>query len=333
VEFIHSLDALRDKPAVTLDGHEITLLGNIEFPSEAAGVFDKGGQGIGLYRTEFLYLGGDTEPSEADHFDAYRQVIDLCGDHPIVVRTLDLGADKYTQSRARTPEPNPFLGCRSIRFCLQNLGMFKTQIRAILRAAVGARLSMLFPLITDLIELRQAKTVVRDVMEDLEEEGIEHTADLAIGMMVETPSAALLAGAFAQEVDFFSIGTNDLVQYTLAVDRGNERVAALFSVAHPSVLQLIKKVIRTGQRHDVPVSVCGEMAGDPMFVLLLLGMGLRIFSCAPPAIPEIKKVIRSVTLDHALGVAHKVMGFHSDIETNNYLRVELRNVLPEASAD
>ena len=333
VEFIHSLDALRDKPAVTLDGHEITLLGNIEFPSEAAGVFEKGGQGIGLYRTEFLYLGSDTEPSEGDHFDAYRQVIGVCGDHPIVVRTLDLGADKHTQSRARTPEPNPFLGCRSIRFCLQNLGMFKTQIRAILRAGVGARLSMLFPLITDLIELRQAKTIVRDVMEDLEEEGIEHTVDLAIGMMVETPSAALMAGAFAQEVDFFSIGTNDLVQYTLAVDRGNERVAALFSVAHPSVLQLIKKVIRTGQRHDVPVSVCGEMAGDPMFVLLLLGLGLRIFSCAPPVIPEIKKVIRSVTLDHALGVAHKVMGFHSDIETNNYLRAELRNVLPEASAD
>ena len=333
VEFVHSLDALRDKPAVTLDGHEITLLGNIEFPSEAEGVFEKGGQGIGLYRTEFLYLGSDTEPTESDHFDAYRQVIELCGDHPIVIRTLDLGADKYTQSRARAPEPNPFLGCRSIRFCLQNLGMFKTQIRAILRASVGARVSMLFPLITDLMELRQAKTIVRDVMEDLEEENIEHTTDLAIGMMVETPSAALMAGPFAQEVDFFSIGTNDLVQYTLAVDRGNERVAALFSVAHPSVLLLIKQVIRTGQRYDVPVSVCGEMAGDPMFVQLLLGLGLRIFSCAPPAIPEIKKVIRSVTLERAARVAQTVMGFHSDIEINNYLRAETRKVLPESLAD
>jgi phosphoenolpyruvate-protein phosphotransferase (PTS system enzyme I) len=330
VEFIHSLDELRDLPAITKDGHEIALLGNIEFPSEVHNVLDKGGQGIGLYRTEFLYLGAESEPTESDHFDAYREVIDLCDDRPVVIRTLDLGADKYTQSRARTPERNPFLGCRSIRFCLQNLPMFKTQIRAILRASVGAPASMLFPLISNLMELRQAKTVVRDVMEDLEEEGIEHRPDIPIGMMVETPSAALMADAFAQEVDFFSIGTNDLVQYTLAVDRGNERVASLFSVAHPAILRLIKEVLRTGQRYDVPVSLCGEMAGDPQYTLLLLGLGLRTFSCAPPAIPEIKKIVRSVTIDHAFRIAQKVMSFGSDIETINYLRTETRRVLPEA---
>ena len=333
VEFIHSLDALRDLPAVTRDGHEIALLGNIEFPSEVEGVFGRGGQGIGLYRTEFLYLGSDIEPTEDEHYEAYREVLEQCEGHPTVIRTLDLGADKYTQARAREPERNPFLGCRSIRFCLQNLGMFKTQIRAILRASVGAQASMLLPLVTNLLELRQAKTVIRDVMEDLEEEGIEHRTDMPIGMMVETPSAALMADAFAREVDFFSIGTNDLVQYTLAVDRGNERVAALFSVAHPAVLRLIKEVIRTGQRHDVPVSLCGEMAGDPMYTLLLLGLGLRIFSCAPPAIPEIKKIIRSVTIEHAFQVAQKVMSFQSDIETNNYLRRETRKVLPGAYAD
>ncbi|MFB3893397.1 MAG: phosphoenolpyruvate--protein phosphotransferase [Phycisphaerae bacterium] len=333
VEFIHSLDALRDLPGITRDGHETTLLGNIEFPDEARTVFDKGGMGIGLYRTEFLFLGSDADPTEEDQYRAYRQVIELCGDKPVVIRTLDLGADKYTQSRARTPERNPMLGLRSIRLCLQNVPMFKTQIRAILRASVGGRVSVLFPLISNLLELRQAKTIVRDVIEDLEEEGVEYNGDVPIGMMVETPSACLQADAYAAEVDFFSLGTNDLVQYTLAVDRGNEKVASLFSPAHPAVLKLIKEVIRAGQRYDVPVSLCGEMAGDPQFTLLLLGLGLRTFSCTPPAIPEIKKVIRSVTLEQANEVARRVMDFDSDKEIVNYLRAETRKVLPEAYAD
>ena len=333
VEFIHSLDALRKLPAITRDGHEVTLMGNIEFPSEARAVLDKGGQGVGLYRTEFLYLGADTEPTEEEQIRAYRQVLEVCKGHPVVIRTLDLGADKYTQARAKAPERNPFLGLRSIRFCLQNIGMFKTQIRAILRASIDFDISLLFPLITTFRELRQAKMIVRDVIEDLEEEGIEHRADAAIGMMVETPSAALLCDAFAKEVDFFSIGTNDLVQYTLAVDRGNERVASLFTESNPAVLRLIKEIIRAGQRHDVPVSLCGEMAGNPEYTLLLLGLGLRIFSCAPSAIPEIKKMVRSVTMDHALRVARRVMDFEAETETLNYLRAETRKVLPEAYAD
>ncbi|MHC4981891.1 MAG: phosphoenolpyruvate--protein phosphotransferase [Planctomycetota bacterium] len=333
IEFIHSLDVLRDLPAITRDGHELMLLGNIEFPSEAAAVLEKGGQGIGLYRTEFLYLGSDSEPTEKDHYRAYRHVIEVCKGRPVVIRSLDLGADKYTQSRSRTPERNPFLGLRSIRFCLQNLGLFKIQIRAILRSSVGAQVSLLFPLITNLLELRQAKIVVRDVMEDLEEENVEHQRDISIGIMVETPSAALECDAFAKEVDFFSIGTNDLVQYTLAVDRANEKVAPMFTVASPAVLKLVKNVIRCGQRHDVPVSLCGEMAGDPLYTLLLLGLGLRTFSCAPAVIPEIKKLIRSATMAEARQVAKRVMDFDSDKETINYLRSELRNILPEAYAD
>ena len=330
VAFVHSLDELRDLPAITYDGHEITLLGNIEFPDEAKTVMDKGGQGIGLYRTEFLYLGADVEPTEEDHYHAYQEVIEHCRGRSVVIRTLDLGADKYTQARARTPERNPMLGLRSIRFCLQNLQMFKTQIRAVLRASVGEKVSLLFPLVSTLLELRQAKIVVRDVIEDLEEEGIEHCSDIPIGMMVETPAAALQCDAFAKEVDFFSVGTNDLVQYTLAVDRGNERVAAMFTAANPAVLRLIKEIIRAGQRHDVPVSLCGEAAADPLFTMLLLGMGLRVFSCSPPAIPEIKKVIRSVTMEQSLQVARKVLSFDSDKEIINYLRAVTRRILPEA---
>ncbi len=329
VEFVHSLDALQNLPAVTKDGHEITLLGNIEFPEEAATVRDKGGVGIGLYRTEFLFLGSDTEPSEEDHYRAYRKVLEICESRPVIIRTLDLGADKYTQSRARTPERNPFLGCRSIRFCLQNLSLFRRQIRAILRASVDGDVHMLFPLISNIIELRQAKGLVRDVAEDLEEEGLPHREDIPIGIMVEVPSTALQADAFAKEVDFFSIGTNDLVQYTLAVDRGNERVAHLFTAAHPAVLRLIREVIRTGQQQDVPVSLCGEIAGDPQFTVLLLGLGLRRFSCTPSAIPEIKKVVRSVTMQQSLEVARHVNRLDSDKEITNYLRTITRQVLPE----
>jgi phosphoenolpyruvate-protein phosphotransferase (PTS system enzyme I) len=334
VEFAHSLDALRDLPAVTRDGHEVTILGNIEFPSEAAAVLAKGGQGIGLYRTEFLYLSGDVEPAEEDQYRAYRQVIDACHGLPVVIRTLDLGADKYTQSRARAPERNPMLGCRSIRFCLQNISMFKRQVRAILRAAAGdTHVSMLFPLISGMMELRQAKAVVRDVLEDLEEEDIEHNPDVPVGIMVETPSAAILCDVLAREVDFYSIGTNDLIQYTLAVDRGNERVANLYSAAHPAVLRLIRQVIRSGIRFDVPVSMCGEMAGDPLFTLPLLGMGLKTFSCAPSSAPIIKQVIRSATMEQALLVGRKVMLLESENEVANYLRSELRQVLPTAMGD
>jgi phosphotransferase system enzyme I (PtsI) len=333
VEFIHSLEALQDLPPVTKDGHEITLLGNIEFPEEAETVVGKGGDGIGLYRTEFLFLGSDTEPTEEDHYRAYRKVIDLCGNKPVIIRTLDLGADKYTQARARSPERNPFLGCRSIRFCLQNLPLFRRQIRAILRASVNGDVHMLFPLISNITELRQAKSIVRDVAEDLEEEDVPYRGDIPIGIMVEVPSAALQSDTFSKEVDFFSIGTNDLVQYTLAVDRGNERVAPLFTAAHPAVLRLIREVIRTGQQQDVPVSLCGEIAGDPMYTMLLLGLGLRRFSCTPSAIPEIKKVVRSVTMQQSLEVARQVSRLDSDKEIVSYLRAATRNVLPEVYGD
>ncbi|HET6430177.1 MAG TPA: phosphoenolpyruvate--protein phosphotransferase [Phycisphaerae bacterium] len=328
-QFEHSLDELRDLPTVTLDGHEIALLGNIEFPSEAATVIEKGGDGIGLYRTEFLYLGQEIKPTEEDHYRAYCEVIEVMGDRPVVIRTLDLGADKYTQQRALVPERNPFLGCRSIRFCFQNLPLFKTQLRAILRASLKGNVSVMFPLISNVMEVRQAKMIMRDVQEDLEEEGVEVRGDVPVGIMVEVPSAALMCERLVKVVDFFSIGTNDLIQYTLAVDRSNERVAPLFTGAHPAVLRLIKEVIRAGQRHDVGVSLCGEMGSQPEFALLLIGMGLRSISVAPPAIPEVKKLVRSITLERARKVARTVIGYDNDKQIVSYLRNQLREVMPE----
>ena len=325
----HKLDALRDEPAVTRDGVRITLLGNIEFPDEARIVLDKGGEGIGLYRTEFLYLNRQTEPTEEEHYQAYATTVRVLGKRPVIIRTVDLGADKYTQSRRYVPEPNPFLGLRSIRYCLQNLGMFKTQLRAILRASVLGQVKIMFPLITNIQELMQAKMIVHDVMEDLDEERIAYNRNVKVGIMVETPSAALTASSLARESDFFSIGTNDLTQYTLAVDRGNELVSTLYSAADPAVLRLIRTVIQDAYKAQIDVSVCGETASEPEYVMLLLGMGIRILSLSAPMIPEIKQVIRSVTIEDCHALTRKVLAMNSERQISAYLRNVARKVLPE----
>jgi phosphotransferase system enzyme I (PtsI) len=323
------LDTIRDLDAVTRDGTAVELLGNIEFPHEAEIVLDKGGCGIGLYRTEFLYLYSQTEPTEEDHYNAYSEVIRVAGDMPVIIRTMDLGADKFTQSRRFAREPNPFLGLRSIRFCLQNLVMFKTQLRAILRASVHGDVRVMFPLISSLHELRQAKMIIRDVMEDLDEGSIEYKPDVPVGIMIETPSAALTASILAGECDFFSIGTNDLIQYTLAVDRGNERVSTLYSGADPAVINLLRSVIHEANRARISAGICGEMASEPEFIMLLLGLGFRTFSLAPPMIPEIKKLVRSVTIESCNNLARKVLMMNSEREVINYLRNAAMKVLPE----
>ncbi len=325
----HELDSIRKLPAVTRDDVEITLLGNIEFPDETELVLEKGGKGIGLYRTEFLYLYSESEPTEEDHYEAYVETMRVFKDKPVVIRTMDLGADKFTQSKRFAREPNPFLGLRSIRFCLQNLMLFKTQLRAILRASVFGKIKIMFPLITSLQELRQAKMILHDVMEDLDEESIDYDHSISVGIMIETPSAALTASTLAREVDFFSIGTNDLIQYTLAVDRGNERVATLYTASDPAVLTLIRTVIHDAYKAKIDLSICGEVASEPEYVMLLLGMGVRTFSLAPPMIPEIKQIIRSVTTESCNRIARKVMTMDSERQITNYLKDATRKVLPE----
>ncbi len=322
------LETLRDLPATTVDGTRIQLLGNIEFPQEVELCHARGADGVGLYRTEFLYLGAATEPSEDVHFAAYLHVLESMGDRPVVIRTLDLGADKLATAPLAEPEPNPFLGLRSIRLALNNKPMFRTQLRAILRASVHGELRIMFPLISTLIELRAAKSVLADAMEDLEEQGIPFRRDLKVGMMVEVPSAVMMLDRFAEEVDFFSIGTNDLIQYALAVDRNNKEVASLYTPSDPAVVRMIDHSIRTARQFDVPVSLCGQMSGIRRYTMLLLGLGLRSLSVAPTAVPEIKQVCRSVTIEQCERVAEHVLTLESAQQVRTYLNEELIKILP-----
>jgi phosphotransferase system enzyme I (PtsI) len=332
-EFVHhevELRELIDLPAETLDGHVVSMQANIEGTKDIELALANGAQGIGLYRTEFLYLAKGTEPTEEEHFQAYADAIRDIGGMPLVIRTVDLGADKYTEMQMLNPERNPFLGDRSIRMCLHDIPMFKRQLRAIMRASVLGDVRIMFPMISTVMELRQAKMILKDVAEEMEDEGIDFRRDISIGMMIEVPAAALMADQCAKEVNFFSIGTNDLIQYTVAVDRANERVAGLFCPAHPAVLRLIRDVIRAGMRNSISVSVCGEMAGDPQYTLLLLGLGLNTFSMNGPDIPEVKKIIRSTTMEHAKQVARRVMSFDSERQVMHFLREETRKIIPEA---
>lgn len=315
----------------TLDGVTIQLNGNIEFPEEVDACLKRGADGIGLYRTEFLYLSGDREPSEEDHFQAYRHVAETLAGKPVVIRTLDLGADKISSSTAALvdAEANPSLGLRSVRLSLKNIALFKTQLRAALRAREFGQIRLMFPLVSTLLELRQAKMILADVIEDLHEEGIAVAKDIRVGMMVEVPSAALMAAEFAQEVDFFSIGTNDLIQYTLAVDRANPSVAHLYSSADPSLLRLIRVVVAAAREHNIPVAVCGQMSSDPMYAPLLLGMGLRELSVTPQSIPDVKQVIRSISIPQAEEIARHAQLFDVARDVESYLRGELKKLCPE----
>jgi phosphotransferase system enzyme I (PtsI) len=323
------LELLRDLPAETADGVRIQLLGNIEFPYEVDHCIERGADGVGLYRTEFLYLGAEQEPDEEVHFEAYSRVVQTLNGRPVTIRTFDLGADKVPHLPSPEDERNPFLGLRSIRLALRNVPMFRTQLRAALRASALGKVKIMFPLVSTLLELRQARMVLGDVIDDLQERGVEFDRDIEVGMMVEVPSAVMMIDHFVEEVDFLSIGTNDLIQYTLAVDRANRDVVSLYNASDPAILKLIAMTVAAANHHGKPVNLCGQMSGSPVYTMLLLGLGLRQMSVAPAAIPEIKKVCRSVTIPQCEAVAAHAMTLEGARDVKMYLKGELKKVAPE----
>ena len=282
--------SLADRPARTSDGIEVALLANADHSVGFEGISEHGAQGIGLYRTEYLWIGLGREPTEEEQFRAYTEVICACAGKPVTLRVLDIGGDKMV-GRSHIHEANPFLGNRSVRYLLNNRATFRTQIRAILRAAVMGDCSLMYPMITTLEELRACRAFVEECKRELEEEGLPFRKNVQEGVMIEIPAAALQADKLAAECDFFSLGTNDLVQYTFAVDRGNESVAHLYQPLHPVTLKLIDHVVQAARRHDIPVCVCGEMASDPLAALILVGLGIRRLSMSANLIPRIKELI------------------------------------------
>ncbi len=322
-----ALVAERALPAETIDGYEVEISANIELAEEVEVVERMGGAGVGLYRTEFLYE-ENPAPSEDVQVHVYRQVLKALKGKPCVIRTMDLGADKLSPNGTGEAERNPFLGSRSIRYSLQHPDQFETQLRAIFRASVDGDVRLLFPMISTVEELRAAKEHVRRVQEQLKAEGVRFRERIPIGIMVEVPSTALTIDRFAPEVDFLSIGTNDLIQYTLAVDRVNQRVAHLYQPSSPAILRLLHAVIETAHRFRVPVSACGEMAADPRFTVLLLGFGLRRFSVAPVAIPMVKHVVRSVTMAQAESIAERALTFATAAECDDFLQERICALLP-----
>jgi phosphotransferase system enzyme I (PtsI) len=325
-----SLAGLAALPAETLDGTRVALHGNIEFPAEVGSCLERGAAGVGLYRTEFLYMGTRQAPTEEEQYQTYAAVVRSLGPHPVIFRTLDLGADKLPDFAGVVDHGrNPSLGLRSIRLSLRDPSLFRTQLRALLRASALGDVRIMFPLVSTLGEWRRARDLLAQVAAELDAEGLPFRRDLPLGLMIEVPAAALMADQFAKEVDFFSIGTNDLIQYTMAVDRTNETVADLYNAADPAVLRLIAQVVAAASERDKPVMVCGSMGGDPLYTMLLLGLGLRELSMAPHQVPQIKRVVRSVRMDQARELAARVLTLDGADVVIEHLRAALRTALPE----
>jgi phosphoenolpyruvate-protein phosphotransferase (PTS system enzyme I) len=305
--FEQELEKLKTLPAETLDGYVIELQGNIELPEEATSSVEHGGTGIGLYRTEFLFLDRQTLPTEDEHYNAYRHVAERAAPHEVVIRTLDVGGDKVGFPGVFEKEANPALGLRAIRFCLRNRDIFRTQLRGILRATVHGNVKILIPMISGLVEFRETKKLLAEAKEELRSEGTAFQEGVKVGVMIEIPSAAMVADLLAREADFFSIGTNDLIQYTLAIDRQNEHVAYMYEPLDPAVLRLLLRVSEAAHHEKIPLAMCGEMAGDPLYAAILLGMGFQHLSMNVASIPWVKRVVRSVRMQDAKELAALVM--------------------------
>lgn len=310
--------SLKDLPAVTPDGLKIELWGNIAHPDEASAVLSSGGSGIGLFRTEFLFMNRNTPPSEDEQFEAYRKVLDEMKPHPVVIRTLDAGGDKEIPYLNIPKEDNPFLGYRAIRIGLTEEQLLITQLKALIRSSICGNLYIMFPMISSLWEIRRAKTLIQKAASQLDDKGMRY-GKFKVGIMIEIPSAAIMAEELAKEVDFFSIGTNDLTQYTLAVDRGNSKVSQWYDHLHPAVLKLIAMTSKAAKTQKIELGICGEMAGDPFALPFLLGLGFDELSMSPPAIPKIKRLVRKFQAERAKQVAQKALSMKDADEVRQYL--------------
>jgi phosphoenolpyruvate-protein phosphotransferase (PTS system enzyme I) len=316
-------------PAVTRDGRTLRLHANIEFPEEADAAQRSGAEGVGLYRTEFLYLNRRDLPSEEEQYKTYRRVAEKFARHPVTIRTLDLGGDKFASQIELADEMNPAMGLRAIRFCLKEKEIFKQQIRAILRASAHGMVRMMFPMISGIGELRAALAVVEEVKAELRKKRIAFDKEIPIGIMVEIPSAAMIADLLAKEVDFFSIGTNDLIQYALAIDRVNEHVSYLYEPLHPAILRLVRRTVDGAHDARIPVSMCGEMAGEPFFTYVLLGLGLDELSMNAMSIPRVKRILRKSVAYEAKEFTGGLLLHATAAEIGKILRKKLEDIFPE----
>lgn len=314
---------------ITTDKHKVKVLGNIEILEEIHTVMENGGVGIGLFRTEFQYLNKSYWPEEDELYKTYNNVAKIIKPHSVTIRTIDVGGDKLLkENMANIEESNPFLGWRAVRFCLENEDIFRTQLRAIIRASKHCNVNILVPMISSVEEIRKVKVIIEDIKTELSKKNIKFDKNIWVGSMVEIPAAAITADLIMKEVDFVSIGTNDLVQYTIAVDRNNQKIAYLYDNFHPGVLRLIKNVVNACRTYSKCVHVCGEMASDPMACVLLVGLGVNELSMAPNAIPEIKKIIRSISYAEARKIATEVMQYDTAKQVRNHLREFLLNRFP-----
>lgn len=327
---IKAIHIARATKAHTQDNREVVVSANIELPEELSLVHKFGAEGIGLYRTEYIFLGRRDLPSEEEQYKAYLNVAKKMKPYSVIIRTIDIGGDKFLSQPQVPVEMSPFLGWRAIRFCLARPEIFKTQLRAILRASAEGNVKLMFPMISGIEELKEAKKFLEECKKELKKENACCNEGIEVGAMIEVPSAALTADTLAEESNFFSIGTNDLIQYSLAVDRANEKVAYLYEPGHPAVLRLIKSVIEIAHKHSIWVGMCGEMAGEPLFSFLLLCLGLDEFSMPPPRVPKIKELIRSITFNEAKDIAEEILSFPTAKDIERCLQEKLRHILKDS---